>query len=87
MKILLTKVSADPAPGTLVVLSGGPDAPLTTLRGDRVSRAFIARAHWRQVEHAVDKTIAGPEETGADRWDEVDDLLHDLSSMAQSLLG
>lgn len=87
MKILLTDVSSDPGPDTLVVFSGGPDAPLTTLRGDRVSRAFIAQAHSRDVEDAVDRTIAGPEETGEDRWDEVDDLLHDLSSMARSLLG
>jgi hypothetical protein len=41
----------------------------------------------RDVEDAVDKTIAGPEETGEDRWDEVDDRLHDLSWIAQSLLG
>jgi hypothetical protein len=46
MKILLTKVSPDPAPDTLVVFSGGPDAPLTTLCGDRVSQALIAQAHF-----------------------------------------
>jgi hypothetical protein len=87
MKILLTDVSADPGPDTLVVFPGRPNGSLTTLRGDHAHRAFIAQAHSRDVEQAVHRAITGPEEDGEDRWDEVDDLLHDLSSMARSLLG
>jgi hypothetical protein len=87
MKILLTDISADPGPDTLIVFPGGPDASLTTLRGDHVRRAFIAQAHPRDVEQAVDEAIIGPGETEEDRWDAVDDMLHDLSSLARSLLG
>jgi hypothetical protein len=87
MKILLADVSADPGPDTLVVFRGGRGASLTTLRGDRVPRAFIAQAHSRDVEDTIVKTVTGPEETEDDRWDQVDDLLHDLSSMARILLG
>jgi hypothetical protein len=87
MKILLTEVSVDPGPDTLVVFPGGTDAKLTTLRGALVSRAFVARAHARDVGKAVDEAIIGPGETEEECWDAVDDMLHDLSSVARSLLG
>jgi hypothetical protein len=87
MKILLTDVTAEPGPDTLVAFHGGPHGDLTTLRGDYVPEAFIAQAGRRDVEDAVDKTITGPKEQGEDPNGAIGELLHDLSSTAGSLLG
>ncbi|HJZ38316.1 MAG TPA: hypothetical protein VJ204_18755 [Solirubrobacterales bacterium] len=49
MKILLTDPAAVPDPTTLVATLGGSGAPLRTLAGERVGRAFVAESDWSVV--------------------------------------